>query len=517
MADSGFALPPSSEDMKQITAQKSGNAKRGKWLPFFFILNAAGLGVLIWLAWGMRSPPGELVVVRTTPAGKVSPERVSEITVEFGAPLDPETVKDDAVRLVPSVPGKVELSQGRILKFGLMEPLAKATRYRISLSPELRGRNGERPPETFYYFNTPPLAVVDVTQAKIEADGSVTVAIEFNGLVNPEELRDHVKLKYRDGAPVDFSPVGGKPDKHLQIHIRSVAQDWIKFLLEKELTGIEGPLGLTKDYHAELHVFATGSSPPANTPPSSPATGTANTPQKVLITPQLRFLGIRARHRYGKSKIEIRTNSPLDASQAKDYVSIKPDLPHNFKAWRQGLLVGGDFAAGTRYRVTLKKGLPAGAAGKLHRSYTRAVWFPDKGKSMRFAFGGGYLSPNGLLKVPVRTVNVEEARLSVLKLYPSNIVEHVLSAKGDYLSQYRTTDLVKRTIKISMKPNHEVETLLDLREVAEPQPRGALVAARNRPLSPGRFLSGFGRGKGGQGVYLECAAGHQDTTGQRLS
>jgi uncharacterized protein YfaS (alpha-2-macroglobulin family) len=445
-------------------------ASHSYWPKLFFLLNAIGLAAIFAFIWILHAPLGELLLVRFDPQGEISPGDAGKVTVEFGTLLRPETVGQDALQLSPPVPGHLEFVEERILQYVLEKPLARATRYRICLSPGLRGLRGERAQERILEFTTPALAVRSIRQAGIGGN-TAAIAIEFNSEVNPEELRDHLKLRYRDDSPLDFILAGGKPENVLLLQVQQVTQDAVLLTLNKGLTGIEGPLGLADDYKAELRIATFSESAEE---PASPDT------HLVTITPKVRFLGMEAEQYGEKPIINIKMNTPLDASQSREYVKIEPDVPHNFEAWRSGLRLAGEFQAGKRYRVTLKTGLPAGAAGALVGEISRVVWFPDMRESMRFAFGGGYLSPQGLLTVPIRTVNMREGELSVCKLYASNVVEHVLDGE-ERLPQNISADILTRKIAFANRPNEEVETLLNLRELADNTPRGVYcLNLRNR-------------------------------------
>jgi uncharacterized protein YfaS (alpha-2-macroglobulin family) len=96
---------------------------------------------------------------------------------------------------------------------------------------------------------------------------------------------------------------------------------------------------------------------------------------------------------------------------------------------------------------------------------------------VKFSEVGGYLSPAGLLKVPVSSTNVEKLDLTVDRLYANNLVEYVLNSEylGDsyyYSGNRRDTRVLSKELAIKGPRNKEVETLLDLRELSGPSPRG---------------------------------------------
>jgi len=414
---------------------------RISWPVMFLLLNAAGVGIIVWQLRAIRRPSGEMVIVRTWPSeGEVSTE-LSEVKVEFGSRLDPDTLKDDSLGLIPCAVGKVSLCDDRTVRLRLTEKLDAATRYRIKLSPELRSVHGESPPKTPVFFTTPELRVIDVSQAKIERDRSTIIDFKFNSPVNPHELIEHLAMTYPDGKPLSFRPVGGRPDKSVQVSLPRPEWDKITVTISKGLAGTEGPLPLEEDYTT-----------------------------KVEVDSRLRFKKMIARHRRGRSRIEIRTNSPIDAAGAAPFVEIDPPVKHTFDESRSGLHIVGEFEPARRYSVTLKAGLPAGDAGTLEKDITRAVWFPDKPKQIAFALGGGYLSPNGLLKVPIRTTNEKRVKLSTQQLYENNLVEYALNTSQS-LGMLGTSP-AETEINVEGERNEEVETIIDLRRLLGENVRG---------------------------------------------
>ncbi len=425
--------------------------RRFSWRAAFFTLNVVGLALIFWHVCAARPPSGKLAATLISPFEGESPTDIHRVVVRLSAPLDPGTVKDDALTLAPSVPGKVALKGDQDLHLRLARPLRKATRYQVRISRKLCGLRGERPDGELLYFTTVPLTVEDVSQAKIEAGRSSVIAIRFSGPVDPRELARHLKLRDPDNRPVSFTLVGSKPDATVRIRIPRVDSEQVQVLISGELTGTDGPLPLG---NRSLHI--------------------------VKVSTKLRFLGMRARYRRSRPCVEIRANSPIAPSAAKLFVKIDPPVVHTFDADDQGLRILGKFKPGQRYAVTLKAGLLADAAGTLDKELTRAVWFPDRPKSLRFAFGSGYLSPRGLLKVPIRSVNVKSAKLAVRRLYASNLVEYALRSDGE-TPWSLATGLGDREIRIEDRRNEDVETLVDLRAPAGADPRGVFGLMVRRP------------------------------------
>ena len=200
-------------------------AARHGWPVLFLILNAAGLALLLQEVRSLRRPPGRLAVVRLEPAGEATPEAVSEIAIEFGSPLDPKTVRADAVRLTPPVAGTAILARERFLRFRLARPLGSATEYRVALAPDLRGRAGELLPRDAGTVRTTPLAVTSVSPAGLQPDRAASFRVLFNLPVAPGELATHLRLAAPDGSSREFRVFGTRPERDHLVLVPDLRDD----------------------------------------------------------------------------------------------------------------------------------------------------------------------------------------------------------------------------------------------------------------------------------------------------
>jgi uncharacterized protein YfaS (alpha-2-macroglobulin family) len=427
-------------DEQEKVGRKASQAGRFWWPAVFLAVNLTGLAVILWRIEANRPPESTMAVVGHAPADELPAEKIDEVTVELGVPLDPATVRPDTLRLLPSVAGRTELRDKRRLVFKPADKLRSATRYEIRLDPGLRGANGELPPETRPGFTTPRLAVRSVSQAAWEPDGSCIIAFDFSGPVDPDELAGHLKIAYPNGKSAGFERVGGKPSTTVRVRCLQPAFDRLHVEIAPGLAGTDGPLGLEKAHVADVEVSG-----------------------------RLQLLGMSADFNGGTGRVRIKTNAPVEIAGARQFLGIEPPLEFTVESDYRGLALVGDFRSGERYRVTLRPGLSAGALRPLDSEISRTVWFPDRPKDFRFGAEGGYLTPTGLLKVPVVSTNVGSFQLSAGRLYAGNLVEFVL---GHQDTDELGTDVCSREVRVAMRRNEPVETLLDMREIAGGSPRG---------------------------------------------
>ncbi|HOX38929.1 MAG TPA: MG2 domain-containing protein [Candidatus Brocadiia bacterium] len=434
------------------------SATTGAWTTWKDIATTAILAFIttggLAIAWSQGlfdRQPDVLKIVKSHPDGEAAVRDVSEIWIEFDAPLDPASITEDTLRLVPDAPGKTVMEGDRRLALKLARPLAKASVYRLTVSSKVRGKKGQCLDGKPLSFTTDPVAILDVGQTRIEDDGSAVVAVKFNQRVDPEELRERLSISDLSGHSLEGCITTGESSAIISLRLASTRWDYVRLTIKAGLVGAEGTIPLKEDYCST-----------------------------VRIDSMLRFLGMSAEYGYaGESVVIVRMSSPVDIADAARFVTVEPTVAFTLDPGYSGMRILGQFEPGKRYKITLKSGLPAGAAGVLEKEVSRSVWFDDKPERIAFALGGGYLSPNGLLTVPVKTVNVKKAKLSIARLYESNIVEYALRAdEFDYCHPEQLTgSLPESEIRISDRRNEEIETLLDLRKLVGGQPRGVYELA----------------------------------------
>lgn len=401
---------------------------------------------LFLLGWLVFSPPSEksplpisisvslkknLEVTSILPLKDPSRGIITAIEVAFNNPLSPSSI-EKALRIHPPVKGQIKLRGQRVLVLQFKERLRRATPYRIEVTPSLKGSGGETFSGASREFNTPALALEKIAQSGVQRN-SVTLSLRFNGPINPQELARHLKITTPEGNRIYYSLLTSRASSVVRLQVWNNSCEQLLLKIKKELVGTEGPLGLKKNIRKQLK-----------------------------ISLQVKFLGIAADYEGSRPCLSLRTNTPLDALQAKGYIKTDPPVNLTFDSNYEGLRVWGDFESGKRYLITVKKGLSAGAAGNLERDYERVVWFGDRPEKIELAFRGKYISPKGLMTLPLRSVNVKKINLKIERLYQSNLVEYALRKNNESPKELGKT-LLQKELLLGESRNREVETLLDLK------------------------------------------------------
>lgn len=113
------------------------------------------------------------------------------------------------------------------------------------------------------------------------------------------------------------------------------------------------------------------------------------------------------------------------------FVQIEPAAGVTLSTRDQSLCLDG-LRHGQRYSVTLNAGLPAaGGTEKLAQSITRDLAVPDRKSSLSFR-GQGYILPRVAVDgLPLRSVNIDRARLTVLRLNDRALVEQIYYGRSN--------------------------------------------------------------------------------------
>ncbi|WP_051340523.1 alpha-2-macroglobulin family protein [Azospirillum halopraeferens] len=142
----------------------------------------------------------------------------------------------------------------------------------------------------------------------------------------------------------------------------------------------------------------------------------------------------------------------LEKSRAVDYrayVEVRPaaggDAVETAAVPRDRTLCIEGPEHGKRYRLLLREGLPGASGLRLATAESHAVEVPDRAPALAFR-GAGYILPRvGSEGLPLRTVNVDRARLQVLRINDRNLVEQIYYGRiTQQLSDYDVGEIVGR-------------------------------------------------------------------------
>ncbi|MBI4604412.1 MAG: alpha-2-macroglobulin family protein [Planctomycetes bacterium] len=431
-------------------------------LVFFGALNALGLWWIGQAARGGRKeevPPGRPRVLAFWPRGEASPRQAVHVTFSRAvAPEDPARRPDPSrlIRLEPPLPGRARWGAADQLVFEPDRPLPRARELEIVLSPEigLPGLPLEGP--TRSSFATEPLLLLDAAQAGLGRDLQATLRLAFNDDVKPGLLEPHLKLLDARGVEVPFVVHEGSSARSVELRCQA-ASGSLTVVFGPAPPGRGGLEGVARERRRE-----------------------------VQLSHVLRLTGAQGtRVSLGRPSLEIHFTNPVSVEQSsppggaasprqgparlEDYFSVEPPVALQASIQWSKVVLDGDFQPGSRYRLTVRRGLRGAEDTVLLEDASRDVYFPDREPAIAFPGEGTFLSSRGNLGLLLQTVNVASVDVRSFRVHPNNIV-HALSIGWPRSSFTRA--FPARRYDLPPGENQVRELVLDLRDLFGSDPRG---------------------------------------------
>lgn len=177
----------------------------------------------------------------------------------------------------------------------------------------------------------------------------------------------------------------------------------------------------------------------------------------------------------------------LERSRAvnyRDYVAVEPAVEGAAIARDRTLCVEG-LRHGESYRVTLKDGLPGIDGKRLPAADTREVQVPNRKPSLAFR-GAGYILPRvGADGLPLRSINLDRAKLQVLRIADRALVEKIYFGRiTQQMTDYDIGEILDKSgqevwrgeMGIGNQPNRSVTTAFPIDAVLGKLEPGVYVA-----------------------------------------
>src|SRR5687768_10476246 len=156
----------------------------------------------------LLSQSAELTVTSAAPTGEIQElTQANEIRLTFSEPMIPlgQVPANPAlpwVRITPAIKGTFRWSGTTTLIFtpDAGAPLPFATRYRITVDTSAQSVSGRRLRAPFEFtFTTPTVRLTSMRSARLDGrfDSLVTLALQFNQPVRPQDVLAHAIVRYR--------------------------------------------------------------------------------------------------------------------------------------------------------------------------------------------------------------------------------------------------------------------------------------------------------------------------------
>ncbi len=223
--------------------------------------------------------------------------------------------------------------------------------------------------------------------------------MRFNYPVDPKVLITKVKLE---------DPAGGEP-LTLQLETDWTAQviafvtpsiqknreeRKLRLVVDKSLTPFNGNVPLKDEFVQEIPV---GSST------------------------KLAVWGFTVQPDARESTVVVKFSSPISAAVAEKYLKIEPAVRTRLSANRNELIITGDIRPGSKYKLSIAKGMPATDEAVLGEDYEADVEVPDLEPDVVFQSEGMFLAAAGNHTVNLESVNVPKVRMTIDRVYRNNL------------------------------------------------------------------------------------------------
>ncbi|MBF0246380.1 MAG: hypothetical protein HQL31_14135, partial [Planctomycetes bacterium] len=313
-----------------------------------------------------------------------------------------------------------------------------ATQYTLLITADLLSKEGVPCKPTRIDFETCQPRLVEYRQVAVEPGQWLEILLGFDAQVNPELLSKHLELWFPNEKKTKFILHSAANSSKVVLRIEHSSYESLSGVIHKGLLFENTTISSKEDI-----------------------------PFSITLCPRLNFQSMNTSWSHSSDELgalDIRFNSPIEADHAKKYILIIPKVEFDLSSNLWGLLAVGKFEPGQNYLLEMAKGLPGGPAGRLQESIKRSFKFPDRPLSLKFRTGGGYLSPRGMMKVPIRSVNVRKMNFEARRLLRDNIVEFTLRDRY-YMPDYLSGEVKKKIIRPSGTINSFCDTLISIDEL----------------------------------------------------
>ncbi|NML66459.1 alpha-2-macroglobulin family protein [Hymenobacter sp. RP-2-7] len=309
------------------------------------------------------------------------------------------------VSFEPAMPGKFKWSDdGRELIFSPLEPFRPSTVFTAALRPATLPSGKQQVALSKPRFHTPFLALGGAQvfygrSSRAAGTTEMRANLLFNYPVRPADLRPRLRVS-QNGRPVAFTLTAAEPDKTLGLTLnQEVRPDApLHFEVAAGLNAVAGRQPTTEALQAEAEV-----------------------PDQQTL--QVRELTGQVLN--GQPFVTLLTNQPVSVADVQPLLKVTPAVPFAVEALESGLALRGGFEVGKTYQVSLDPGARGALGGQLVEKFEQAVSFGDSQPSIAFASPDKamYLGANGNRNLGLRLNAVSSVKVTVAKVYASNIQE----------------------------------------------------------------------------------------------
>lgn len=334
-------------------------------------------------------------------------ETTVPIRVQFDQPVvEPDDVGQPIERelfvISPRISGRYRFSSVDELEFRPDAPFQSATRYRVSIRPEVVGPGRTLTGDRRFRFHTPLFALVGSSWS--ERRGQAQVSLRFSHPVDPVEVAEAALFETEAGLYVAAERITRRPGRRvvlrLPFSLEEARRRGVRLSVDGALQALTGGEPLSKTVVRAIP------------PPGEEA--------------ELRIVEIGAGQKGVQPSIEIETSEPVDPQAIAAHLELEPQVESKSVVdTGHGALILGDLRTGATYRVRVTPGLTGRDGGELFDPVEAEVELPVMEPGVGFVDRSRFptLPADGAIRVQTR--GVRRAQLVVQPVAEVNAV-HML-------------------------------------------------------------------------------------------
>lgn len=412
----------------------------------------------------------DVEIVAFSPQGETP--LLATVEIEFSRDLAPSEkqnvwLSEQFVEFEPAIPGRFKWTSGRRLVFSPETPLEAIQEYTAEVTDAVLFGADLSADFDDFSFHTPDF---DAVRAEVfwthipHQYYTVTVQanLHFNYPVQPEKLREHLKVLRDDETVGDIQIISDQPAEVIAVTFGEVrqkdAEQLFTIRVEEGLMSVVGkkPLQDTREFKTAL-------------PP---------------IT-QLAITGVASGYDGSTGWIEVAATQMVDEEALPKYVRVEPERSLQFFVSDNIFRIEGKFENEQTVDLIIKKGLPGLFGGVLEQEYRQQVSFVDIQPAVNFADRRGrYMLRGGTQNLEVHAVNIDELEIEAHEVFANNILHFLnqhrwYSYDYGYNPNYHVGDfgreLFRETVPLSSSRNWLGRHVISVDRVLESRHKGIYV------------------------------------------
>jgi uncharacterized protein YfaS (alpha-2-macroglobulin family) len=384
------------------------------------------------------------VVEAFTPQGPIDQGDVILVTFSRDLPknLSPEIL---AAAISTNPPLEFDASQEtpRVLRFSTRRSFRGATNFKVSVNPALVDSTGKAlEGQKTFEFQTPALAISNVNTAELRGNKAV-FSLSFNYRVQPHVLQDHLQVFAGNTVlPITVRvPFVGADS--LLVEATGVPQgaDKLRVRFRRGLRAAVGPLGFVTD-HERL----------------------------IPLRGGMELERVSSDWEGGKPIIRIQFSAEL-GSDFERHIQVTPKVPFRIRAMYSTLVLEGDFQPNTRYQITVNGKLASSSGNSLGQTEQQDVFITDEPPFLSLNQTGGYLSPQGRMKLQVSSKGFPALQVRGWRIYDTNLPKYGMEDEGEWRFKSYAQRVISQRVTIENFDRRSI-TELDLKDLLGPHGPG---------------------------------------------